>query len=88
MQASGSVGTSVSAMYLTVAGVSCVVPQMEKLEVMIKLANEKNIDQVLLEFKEYAQEVDIDFVRKVRGTGCMSCPANTHLAQDVVVQSL
>jgi hypothetical protein len=40
--------------------------KMEKLEIMIKLANEKNIDQVLLEFKEYAQEVDVDFVRKVR----------------------
>jgi AP-1 complex subunit beta-1 len=30
---------------------------MEKLEVMIKLCNEGNVDQVLLEFKEYAQEV-------------------------------
>lgn len=40
--------------------------KMEKLEVMIRLASEKNIDQVLLEFKEYAQEVDVDFVRKVR----------------------
>lgn len=40
--------------------------KMEKLEIMIKLASEKNIDQVLLEFKEYAQEVDVDFVRKVR----------------------
>lgn len=39
--------------------------KMEKLEIMIKLASDKNIDQVLLEFKEYAQEVDVDFVRKV-----------------------
>jgi len=39
--------------------------KMEKLEVMIKLATADNIDQVLLEFKEYAQEVDVDFVRKV-----------------------
>ena len=39
---------------------------MEKLEIMIKLAADKNIDQVLLEFKEYATEVDVDFVRKVR----------------------
>jgi AP-1 complex subunit beta-1 len=38
---------------------------MEKLEVMIRLASDKNIDQVLLELKEYAQEVDVDFVRKV-----------------------
>ena len=38
--------------------------KMEKLEIMIRLANDKNVDQVLLEFKEYAQEVDVDFVRK------------------------
>ncbi|GAX83225.1 hypothetical protein CEUSTIGMA_g10651.t1 [Chlamydomonas eustigma] len=44
--------------------------KMEKLEIMIKLASDKNIDQVLLEFKEYAQEVDVDFVRKaVRAIG-------------------
>jgi AP-1 complex subunit beta-1 len=44
--------------------------KMEKLEVMIRLANDKNIDQVLLELKEYAQEVDVDFVRKaVRAIG-------------------
>jgi len=38
--------------------------KMEKLEIIIKLVSEKNIDQVLLELKEYATEVDIDFVRK------------------------
>ncbi len=44
--------------------------KMEKLEIMIRLASEKNIDQVLLEFKEYATEVDVDFVRKaVRAIG-------------------
>ena len=43
--------------------------KMEKLEIMIKLASDKNIDQVLLEFKEYATEVDVDFVRKVRAAG-------------------
>jgi AP-1 complex subunit beta-1 len=37
---------------------------MEKLEIIIKLVSEKNIDQVLLELKEYATEVDVDFVRK------------------------
>ena len=44
--------------------------KLEKLEIMIKLASEKNIDQVLLELKEYATEVDVDFVRKaVRAIG-------------------
>eukprot|EP01083_Nonionella_stella_P035961 98097_1 len=38
--------------------------KLEKLEILIKLASDKNVDQVLMEFKEYAQEVDIDFVRK------------------------
>ncbi|KAL5072501.1 hypothetical protein RYX36_011485 [Vicia faba] len=39
--------------------------KMEKLEIMIKLASDRNIDQVLLEFKEYATEVNVDFDRKV-----------------------
>mmetsp|Transcript_9684 Transcript_9684/g.18175 ORF Transcript_9684/g.18175 Transcript_9684/m.18175 type:complete len:904 (+) Transcript_9684:167-2878(+) len=38
--------------------------KMEKLEIIIKLVSEKNIDQVLLELKEYATEVDVDFVRR------------------------
>ncbi len=40
--------------------------KLEKLDIMIALANERNIDQVLLELKEYATEVDVDFVRKVQ----------------------
>ncbi|RIB21902.1 adaptin N terminal region-domain-containing protein [Gigaspora rosea] len=44
--------------------------KLEKLEIMIKLANERNIDQLLSELKEYASEVDVDFVRKsVRAIG-------------------
>jgi len=44
--------------------------KMEKLEIMIKLANEKNIDKVLHEFKEYASRVDVAFVRKtIRAIG-------------------
>lgn len=38
--------------------------KMEKLEVMMKLAAEKNVDQVISELKEYANEVDVGFVRK------------------------
>lgn len=36
----------------------------EKLEIIVKLANEQNIDIILCELKEYVVEVDIDFVRK------------------------
>merc|ERR1740123_1369049 len=44
--------------------------KMQKLQILIKLTSPKNIDQVLMEFKEYAQEVDIDFVRRaVRAIG-------------------
>ncbi|EDQ85070.1 uncharacterized protein MONBRDRAFT_12202 [Monosiga brevicollis MX1] len=44
--------------------------KMEKLEIMIRLASEDNIREVLAELKEYATEVDVDFVRKsVRAIG-------------------
>lgn len=38
--------------------------KLEKLEIMIRIANEKNVDQLLMELKEYALEVDMDFVRR------------------------
>lgn len=38
--------------------------KIEKLEIMIKLSDLSNIDQLLLELKDYAQEVDVAFVRK------------------------
>ncbi|CAI5707563.1 unnamed protein product [Peronospora effusa] len=37
---------------------------MEKLDIIIRLVPERNIEQVLLEFKEYATEVDVEFVRR------------------------
>lgn len=44
--------------------------KLEKLDIMIRLANHNNIGQVLSELKEYATEVDVDFVRKsVRAIG-------------------
>lgn len=44
--------------------------KLEKLDIMIRLAAQPNIAQVLAELKEYAQEVDVDFVRKsVRAIG-------------------
>ena len=48
--------------------------KLEKLDIMIALASERNIDQVLLELKEYATEVDVDFVRKVK-PGALGCSA-------------
>ena len=44
--------------------------KIEKLEIMVQLAREETVDQVLLELKEYATEVDVDFVRRsVRAIG-------------------
>mmetsp|Transcript_27871 Transcript_27871/g.63052 ORF Transcript_27871/g.63052 Transcript_27871/m.63052 type:complete len:959 (-) Transcript_27871:1-2877(-) len=38
--------------------------KMEKLDVLVMLANENNIEQVLMEFMEYATEIDCEFVCK------------------------
>ncbi|PWN44213.1 putative adapter-related protein complex 1 beta 1 subunit [Ceraceosorus guamensis] len=44
--------------------------KLEKLGIMIKLANERNVDMLLSELKEYASEVDVDFVRRsIRAIG-------------------
>lgn len=61
--------------------------KMEKLEIMIKLANERNIEQVLQEFKEYATEVDVEFVRRaVRAIG--RCAINLERAAPRCVEAL
>lgn len=42
----------------------------EKVDVMIKLAKDDNVDMLLSELKEYASEVDVDFVRRaIRAIG-------------------
>lgn len=42
----------------------------EKLAIMVMLAQESNLDQLLAELKEYASEVDMDFVRRaIRAIG-------------------
>ncbi|KAF8127611.1 adaptin N terminal region-domain-containing protein [Boletus edulis] len=38
--------------------------KVEKLDIMVRLANDSNVDALLSELKEYASEVDVDFVRK------------------------
>jgi AP-1 complex subunit beta-1 len=38
--------------------------KIEKLEILVKLASERNLDQVLQELKEYATEIDVEFVRR------------------------
>ncbi|KAH8114989.1 Adaptor protein complex beta subunit [Phellopilus nigrolimitatus] len=44
--------------------------KVEKLDIMVRLAGDSNVDALLSELKEYASEVDVDFVRKsIRAIG-------------------
>jgi AP-1 complex subunit beta-1 len=44
--------------------------KMEKLDRMVQIANAKNVESCLAELKEYAQEIDVEFVMKsVRSIG-------------------
>ncbi|KRY13365.1 AP-2 complex subunit beta [Trichinella patagoniensis] len=61
--------------------------KMEKLDIMIRLASHANIAQVLAELKEYATEVDVDFVRKsVRAIG--RCAIKVETSAERCVQTL
>jgi vesicle coat complex subunit len=61
--------------------------KLEKLEIIVKLASESNIEQVISELKEYANEVDVDFVRKsVRAIG--RCAIKIPAASDRCVTAL
>ncbi|KAI5475157.1 AP-2 complex subunit beta [Pseudohyphozyma bogoriensis] len=61
--------------------------KLAKLEIIYRLANEKNVEQVLAELKEYASEVDVDFVRKaVRSIGRLAIKITT--AADLCISVL
>eukprot|EP01114_Cavostelium_apophysatum_P004384 TRINITY_DN1460_c0_g1_i1.p1 TRINITY_DN1460_c0_g1~~TRINITY_DN1460_c0_g1_i1.p1 ORF type:complete len:890 (+),score=280.85 TRINITY_DN1460_c0_g1_i1:39-2708(+) len=61
--------------------------KMEKLEIMIMLASERNFEQILNEFKEAASEVDVEFVRKaVRAIG--RCAIKIEKAAERCIQVL
>lgn len=52
--------------------------KMAKLEIIYRLANERNVEQVLAELREYATEVDVDFVQKsVRSIGRLALKINS-----------
>lgn len=38
--------------------------KLQKLEILVRIANDMNVDQLLSELKEYALEVDMDIVRR------------------------
>ncbi|KAJ3035720.1 hypothetical protein HK097_004128, partial [Rhizophlyctis rosea] len=61
--------------------------KLAKLEIMFRLAREENVGEVLGELKEYATEVDVDFVRKsVRSIG--RCAIKIDKAADRCVNAL
>lgn len=61
--------------------------KLEKIAVMVQLASEKNIDQILSEFREYASEVDIECVRRsVRAIG--QCAVKLSRATERCVDAL
>ena len=61
--------------------------KLEKLEAIVQLVSEKNADAILTELKEYAGEVDVDFVRKaVRSIG--RCAIRVESVADKCVSAL
>ncbi|TCD69745.1 hypothetical protein EIP91_006512 [Steccherinum ochraceum] len=61
--------------------------KLAKLEIMYRLAREENAREVLAELREYASEVDVDFVRKaVRSIGRLSIKVSP--AADSCIQAL
>eukprot|EP00124_Ichthyophonus_hoferi_P001583 Ihof_evm2s86 gene=Ihof_evmTU2s86 len=61
--------------------------KMEKLDIMVRLASQQNVSQVLTELKEYSTEVDVDFVRKsVRSIG--KCAIKIDSAAERCIQTL
>lgn len=63
--------------------------KLEKLDILIRIANEKNIEQLLMELKEYALEVDMDFVRraiKAIGQTAIKIESATQRCIDVLLE--
>lgn len=60
--------------------------KLAKLEIMYRLTREENVGEVLAELKEYASEVDVDFVRKaVRSIGRLAIKISGASDQCVLV---
>ncbi|KNE73254.1 hypothetical protein AMAG_17430 [Allomyces macrogynus ATCC 38327] len=61
--------------------------KLEKLDVMMRLTSERNVDAVLTELKEYANEVDVEFVRTaIRAMG--TCAIKIEAAAERCVGAL
>ncbi|KAF1745090.1 hypothetical protein MXB_746 [Myxobolus squamalis] len=61
--------------------------KLEKLEILIKLVSEENVNQILAELKEYASEVDVDFVRRsVRAIGTCALMTSANRCVNTLVE--
>ncbi|KAJ3136978.1 AP-1 complex subunit beta-1 [Physocladia obscura] len=61
--------------------------KIAKLEIIFRLVSDENIEQVLPELKEYATEIDVDFVRKsIRAIG--KCAIKIESSADRCVRTL
>jgi len=61
--------------------------KVEKLDILVRLADIKNIDLILHELKEYANEIDVEFVRRsIRTIG--RCAIKLEKASERCVQAL
>ena len=61
--------------------------KLEKLDIIIRLADHKNIESILQQLKDYATEIDVDFVKKsIQAIGC--CAIKLERSVDRCVQTL
>lgn len=52
--------------------------KLQKIEIMVRIANDTNVDQLLSELKEYAMEVDMDYAKRaVRAIGQVAIKIDT-----------
>lgn len=63
--------------------------KLEKLRLIVLLANDENVEQIYPELADYAKEVDIDFVRnaiKCVGQVAVKIPKSVHLAVQLLLE--
>ena len=58
------VSSAAEVQYVALRNIDPPYVKFQKLEIMVMIANEQNVDQLLAELKEYAIEMDMDFVRR------------------------
>lgn len=63
--------------------------KVDKLQLIVQMANEENVEQIYPELADYAKEVDIEFVRraiKAIGEVALKLPSSSHAAIDILLE--